>query len=1503
MEPPVNRDEPILKVLRLEIKQNNENQLFRIPQGSVIKVCLGPSLLGVRARFYCDYPEDKFVRGKFRHHKWTEKDSGLYLKLTLPGTFKYFLDSEDDEEARINCSGYFLVQPRLVVGSEDGQVVALDSIACQTYLSKLLGTFDTWQGRLSVTKNCGYNMIHFSPIQALGGSQSCYCIKDQLVLNPKFSHNQHSPEYSFDDVGHLVEFMRKEWSILSITDIVLNHTANESEWIFEHPESCYNLKNSPHLRPAYLLDRMLWHFSLDIIAGKWSDQGLTCEVNSETHLNVIERIIWENYLPKIKLEEFFMISDDKIVEDLRNYLIQIAQCTIYHQKTTAASSEPIFIQDTKFRRKRSKVDVVSAMNTVAWDVTRSAITKDLVEERVQLLRPLAMQLNEKIKKRVNGHLCAAINNTIAQIRYERVDPNGPRKRFISRTDPLVTPYFTTYGPERQSLEDEEKAMFDDKMCCFFFAHNGWVMGWDPLKNFADADSDVYLKRELIAWGDSVKLRYGGSVKDSPFLWGHMRKYVEDSAEIFHGFRLDNCHSTPIHVAEYLLDAARKKKPNLYVIAELFTSSEEVDNVFINHLGINSLIRESLAAPDSHELGRFIHRYGGEPVGAFEKLNPTPLLPSMSHAILFDMTHDNECPIQKRSVFDYLASSSLIAMSASAIGSNRGYDEFIPHHIHVVDEWRPYAFWTDSSGHEHVSSSSGIILGKKVINELHKKLSVEGYSEIFVDQVNYDVVAITRHNPVNHKSIILVARTSFSKPDKPWDTGYIQPLQVAGYFNKILFEAKLEGGHEEFHKNSHYLNGLKNMKADIKQNIRLAESAMVKIESNDGSNTVHFNQFPPGSVVCFDVSLEAKHINALNELKSLAQSKEELIYLLQKLSLDDLNFVLFRNNQEEFDEFHGAVYSVPNFTDLRYCGLAGLMFYWKDIRSNNDLGHPICNNLREGLWLPDYIVNRLNKRQSTTPLSNWFRKAFDLLKDIPKSLRPRYFDTIITPVYLLTVQKCFQSVADTIVDPTTFTKSLIFGSIALIGFNQTSPLPPLSSDISEPKPQIVVLGGIPRPQVPTIAAGLPHFASGYMRNWGRDTFIAFRGILLIPGRFNEARYIILGFAGALRHGLIPNLLDKATNARYNCRDAVWWWLQAIKDYCQFVPGGYAIFNEPVNRIFPEDDSVALLTESHIQPLHKVMQEALDKHFEGIEFRERNAGQNIDQHMTSEGFNIKVGINKETGFVYGGNEWNCGTWMDKMGSSDKAGNRGKPATPRDGSAIELVGLCKSIVTWLDEMWSLGKYPHDCVSSSVVNWTWKEWSEKIHANFENKFWIPPDSVDPLVNRREIYKDSVGATHTWQDFQLRPNFLIAMTVAPELFTRSRAVKALEMAENILLGPLGIKTLDPSDWNYRGDYFNSDDSDDPKVAHGFNYHQGPEWLWPVGYFYRAYYKHNNDKSAIANKMLKNLSHHAVAIEKSPWFGLPELTNSDGKHCPDSCETQAWTIGTLLDCLHDAHCI
>ena len=100
-----------------------------------------------------------------------------------------------------------------------------------------------------------------------------------------------------------------------------------------------------------------------------------------------------------------------------------------------------------------------------------------------------------------------------------------------------------------------------------------------------------------------------------------------------------------------------------------------------------------------------------------------------------------------------------------------------------------------------------------------------------------------------------------------------------------------------------------------------------------------------------------------------------------------------------------------------------------------------------------------------------------------------------------------------------------------------------------------------------------------------------------------------------------------------------------------------------------------------------------------------------------------------------------------------------------------------------------------------TYAEWAQKIKDHFERHFWIPEEKADAVskegdsagyIHRTGMYKDTVGSTSRYTDYQLRPNFPIAIIVAPDLFTPEHAWAALSLANETLVGPLGMKTLDP---------------------------------------------------------------------------------------------------------------
>jgi predicted glycogen debranching enzyme len=80
---------------------------------------------------------------------------------------------------------------------------------------------------------------------------------------------------------------------------------------------------------------------------------------------------------------------------------------------------------------------------------------------------------------------------------------------------------------------------------------------------------------------------------------------------------------------------------------------------------------------------------------------------------------------------------------------------------------------------------------------------------------------------------------------------------------------------------------------------------------------------------------------------------------------------------------------------------------------------------------------------------------------------------------------------------------------------------------------------------TIVAGYPWFT-----DWGRDTFIAIRGLCLATGRLRDARDILLQWSNAVSEGMLPNRFpDRGEAAEFNAVDASLWFVVAVHELLQ------------------------------------------------------------------------------------------------------------------------------------------------------------------------------------------------------------------------------------------------------------------------------------------------------------------------------------------------------------------
>lgn len=220
---------------------------------------------------------------------------------------------------------------------------------------------------------------------------------------------------------------------------------------------------------------------------------------------------------------------------------------------------------------------------------------------------------------------------------------------------------------------------------------------------------------------------------------------------------------------------------------------------------------------------------------------------------------------------------------------------------------------------------------------------------------------------------------------------------------------------------------------------------------------------------------------------------------------------------------------------------------------------------------------------------------------------------------------------------------------------------------------------------TIIAGYHWFT-----DWGRDTMIAIRGLVIARGQKELARDIIRTFLIYMKDGLIPNRFpDQGETPEYNTIDASLWLFIVLYEY-------YLKFSD----------------KDFISECMARMEEVLTYYRDGTKFR---------IHMTEEGL------------VSGGEGLSQLTWMDAKVDD-------YVVTPRQGCPVEINALWYNALCIYEELRKACKKPDQ---------GWGQLSVKVKSSFRihfrneqgylNDVVIPGKFIDDAFRSNQIYAISL--------------------------------------------------------------------------------------------------------------------------------------------------------------------
>jgi len=274
------------------------------------------------------------------------------------------------------------------------------------------------------------------------------------------------------------------------------------------------------------------------------------------------------------------------------------------------------------------------------------------------------------------------------------------------------------------------------------------------------------------------------------------------------------------------------------------------------------------------------------------------------------------------------------------------------------------------------------------------------------------------------------------------------------------------------------------------------------------------------------------------------------------------------------------------------------------------------------------------------------------------------------------------------------------------------------------------------------------------------------------------------------------------------------------------------------------------------------EATDDHAGYTEHLQGPCLKIIEAYRNGTDYDIRMDTD---GLITAGNPDTQLTWMD-------ARRDGVTFTPRFGKCVEINAL------WHHGLVRTATALADDAPDTARDL--QQLAAKVCTSFAEQFINPKGG---LYDRLE------PECSLWQPVdEIRPNqvFAASLSESPADVRTRRSI--LEVIENHLLTPFGLRTLAPSDpayiGQYRGTLFERDRA----------YHNGTVWPWLLGAYVEGVLRSSDDLDRARREMRTLLGPLTERLDEWCLGQVSEVCDGDFPHRPDGCPAQAWSVAELL---------